>query len=57
MSAALLPENRYHAALAEKTADELLVAIRKDHQDADACRAELYRQGWTDVHIREATGR
>lgn len=42
-------ENRFHAPLVEKMEDELLLAIRKNHQDAGECRRELIRRGWTDA--------
>lgn len=48
--------NRYMAPIAEKNADELLLAIKKGQTDADECRAELHRQGWTDAHIEQQIG-
>lgn len=44
-------ERRYTAPLAEKTADELLLAIRKNQADAAECRRQLHRDGWTDEMI------
>jgi hypothetical protein len=51
----LQAENRYHAPLSEKTADELLLAIRKQHADAAECRQQLHRDGWTDAMIAVRT--
>lgn len=43
------PENRYHRPYNEIQDDELLLAIRKNAQDAAQCRAELIARGWTDA--------
>jgi hypothetical protein len=56
-TATIIKENRFHAPLREKCADELLLAIRKDQLDAAECRAELHRIGWTDEHIKARIGR
>lgn len=57
MKTRFVPENRYHAALHEKPEDDLIGAIRRGQADADACKQELYRRGWTDEHIAQAHAR
>lgn len=51
MSQHFVREYRFHAPLAEKLEEDLLYAIGKDWQDAEACKAELRNRGWTDAHI------
>jgi hypothetical protein len=45
-------ENRYHTALSEKPEDELLLAVRKHHADAEECRQELIARGWKAEWIK-----
>lgn len=52
-----IPENRFHAPLAEKMDDELLLAVRKDHADAAACHAQLVANGWTSEQVAQAVAR
>jgi hypothetical protein len=46
---------RYHAPLAEKTADELLLHVRKNEADAEECYLQLRQDGWTEAQIVSAT--
>lgn len=46
-----IKENKFHRPYREICEDELVLAIVKNQVDKEECRAELYRQGWTDKMI------
>lgn len=45
-------EYRFQAPLTSKLEDELLLAVRHNHNDAEECRQELINRGWKPEWIK-----